>query len=382
MLNEDGKLRHILIFRDKGKPGMGVAAKLRKPTRNGNFLAVTTADIASLRQTLEEQPISAVVIDIGREIGATLAALRVLKGFPAIPLFIFNGFLLPQIEEKAKEYEQVHYFENHDALSDGISLILAASDGNNRGSSHSISLLQFMQLLNLEKWSGRIMVAAGTNHGILLFRRGGLIDAAADALTGRAAWEQMATWENISVETYADILPGKTRGVRLSPMASPLKKTNTSQSSKSAGQTSVGSIESLHLVRQDRKLVLNLKKLNLGVTEIREALSAKLMLTDIFLSHNSRSLAGWNSSPLACSSFAAITKSLKNALQLSRFPALGAYYLLDLDDDQLVFIVVHEELQWGFLLQGVKDRLGLLLNIVLPKALKTLDGSIAVECSL
>lgn len=358
---------------------MGVAAKLREYARNGNFLAVTNADIVSLRQTMEKRPVSAVVIDIGREIGATLAALRILKGFPDTPLFVFNGFLLPQIGEKAKEYKQVHYFEKRDELSDCISLILAASEGKYRAASHNISLLQFTQLLNLEKWSGRIVVTAGTDQGTLLFRSGSLFDAATDELTGRAAWKKMAAWENISVETFADNLPVEALGVKLPPMAPIVKKKNSLHPGKQTDRAGPGNIESLHLVRQDRRLVLNLNKLNSGVTEIRETLLSQLLMTDIFLSNNSRSLAGWNSNPLACSQFAAITRSLVSSMQGSGFPDLGAYYLMDLDDDHLVFIVVRDELQWGFLLRGLKDRLGLLLNIVLPKALKTLDESLAVE---
>ncbi|HSQ35031.1 MAG TPA: hypothetical protein VLQ89_03470, partial [Candidatus Binatia bacterium] len=101
--------------------------------------------------------------------------------------------------------------------------------------------------------------------------------------------------------------------------------------------------------------------------------------TDIFLSDSSRSLAGWNSHPLACSRFASITRSLIDSLRISGFPRLGAYYLLDLNDDQLLFIVVKDELQWGFLLQGAKKHLGLLLNIVLPRALKALEDSLIVR---
>jgi hypothetical protein len=70
---------------------------------------------------------------------------------------------------------------------------------------------------------------------------------------------------------------------------------------------------------------------------------------------------------------------LKSSLQISRFPALGAYYLLDLAADQLLFIVVKDELQWGFLLKETKECLGLLLNIILPKALAILEDAVTIQ---
>lgn len=381
MSNQDSTLSRILILRDRCKPGMGVAAKLRRFARSGNFLVVTSADMVSLRPILEEQPISAVVIDVGREVGATLAALRILKGFPAIPLFIFNGFLLPRIEEKAKERKRVHYFESQSRWGDFLTLILAAGAEKNRAEGHGISLMQFRQLLNLEKWNGWVTVSSGADQGKLFFQDGRLIGVATDELTGSPAWKRMAAWEKISAETCADKPPIAIAGIKISAGAQASNKTASSLPGKKADPATAGNIESLHLVRQNKKIALNLMKLNLGVMEIREALAAQLLMTDIYLSNNSRSLVGWNSNPLACSKFSAITRSLIHSLQTSGFPKLGAYYVLDLDDDQLVFIVVRDELQWGFLLKGVKDRLGLLLNIVLPKALKTLDESLAVECS-
>jgi hypothetical protein len=379
MPNKDRALHRVLIFRDAGKPGMGVAAALRKTSRKGPPLSLVSATIDTLRPLLERQPVSAVIIDVGREIGATMAALRILKGFPAVPLFIFNGFLLPRIVEKAREYAQARYVERHDELNESLALILAASDRANRASGHSLSLRQFKQLLNLEKWSGRIKVTAGTDQGLLLFRDGGLIDAATGATSGRSAWERMAAWKDISVETFADGPSTTSSGVAWPPPIPDPGRAVAGPATGSGNGGGSGNIESLHLVRRGRKLVLNLKKLNLGVGDIRDALSTQLLMTDIFLSSNSLPLAGWNSNPLACSQFAAITRSLIVSLQGSGFPDLGAYYLLDLDDDQLLFIVVRDELQWGFRLRGLKERMGLLLNVVLPKAMKALDEALAVE---
>jgi nitrate reductase cytochrome c-type subunit len=382
MLTKNQELSRILIFKDKGKPGVRVAAELHKLAKSQRFKIETATDQSTLRQMLKNHTISAVVIDVGREIGDTLTIFRILEGFPTIPIFIFNGFLLPRIEEKAREYGHIHYSENHNNLDDFISMILAAVHKKKPSIIQGISLSHFLQLMNIEKWSGQVTVKAGDNQGVLLLQNGRLISVAAGERKGHAAWEEMAAWEKIIVETFAEQVPPNIPDSTLQKATLALKKSLSSHPYTATHQAGAGNIEILHLIRQNRKITLNLKKLNRAVAEIRDIFSASLLRTDIFLAEDGRSLAGWNSHPLACSQFAAITRSLKSALQISHFPAMGTYYLLDLDADQLLFVVVKDELQWGFLLKETKGCLGLLLNIILPKVLAILEDSIAIQHSV
>jgi hypothetical protein len=379
MLNREQEPGRILIIQDKGKPGTRVAAALQKLAETLSTEIVTASGQSDLRQMLKTLALSAVVIDVGREIGDTLAALRILAGFSAIPLFIFNSFTLPRIEEKARGYDHIRYFENDLDLDGFISLVLAAVQKKKPGTIQGISLSGFLQLLNSEKWSGQVTVMAQGGKGLLLIRDGRLVDASCGELKGDAAWLEMAAWEEISVETQAKRIPGAFRDGRgkttaLAPMPSP-----DSRPKVETGRAVAGHIEFLHIRRPDRRISLNLKRINQALAGIRDILAASLLRTDIFLAEDGRSLAGWNSHPLACSQFAAITKSLKESLQACHFPPLRDYYLLDLEADQLLFIVITDDLQWGFLLQGTKERLGLLFNIVLPRAMAALTESLAVE---
>jgi len=378
MLIKNREPSQVLIFKEKSGPGMGVAARLGKFAGVEHFTIVATADPSTLRQMLEKNAIRAVVIDVDREIGDTLAALRILEGFPTIPIFIFNGFMLPRIEGKAREYGH-YYSENQNRLDEFISAILASVRKKQAAIIQGISLSQFLQLMNIEKWSGQVMVTSGTDQGVLLLQDGRLISSASGERTGPDAWKEMATWKKIVVEIFTAPLPIGIAAEELSSSAQTVKKSQPSSQNHEADRSAGGNIESLHLILQNTKIALNLKNLNLAVAEIRDILSASLLRTDIFLADNGRSLAGWNSHPLACSEFAAITKSLKTSLQLSQFPPLGAYYLLDLDADQIIFIVLKDELQWGFLLKGTKERIGLLLNIVLPKALAILEDAVTTR---
>lgn len=379
MLNKKEELNRILIFTDKGKPGVRVAAELHKIAKSQQFKIVTAASPSKLRQMLEVISIRAVVIDVGRESGDTLTALRIMDGFPAIPLFIFNVFMLPRIEEKAREYDRIHYFENHNNLGEFISLILATLKRKKTGIIQGISLTHFLRLMNIEKWSGQVKVMTESNKGFLFLKAGRLIGATTGERTGPAAWEEMAAWGEIMVETFTDQLPPNIPGSTLQTAALSLKESPVSQPCTETNRAGAGNIDILHLRRKNRKITLDLKKLNRTLAEIRDIFSVSLLRSDIFFSDDGRSLAGWNSHPLACSRFAAITRSLINYLKISNFPTLGQYYLLDLEADQLLFVVVKDDLQWGFLLKGTKERLGFLLNVVLPKALAILADAVTIQ---
>jgi CheY-like chemotaxis protein len=370
MLDKAQETGRILIFKDAAKAKSPLAAELERSAAGQRCSVLMATDPARLRQLLQGGNIDAVVIDVGREIGHALAVLRVLKGQPAIPVFVCNSFMLPRIQEKAREYGQVHYWENDSGMDEFIHAVLDAVARKKRDHVQSISLDGFLRLMKKEKWSGQVRVLTGEESGMLSLRDGRLASASAMGLTGQAACRKMASWENIAVETSIQPLPARLQNARAAAAAD----------DRPAGvHADQGSIEMLYITRPDRKIALNLKRLNQAVEEMRALLPWQLLRTDIFLTENGRSLAGWNSHPLACSSFAAITKSLKDSLRLSRFPELGRYYLLDLAEDQLVFMAVTDELQWGFLLAGAKERLGLLLNIILPRALKSLGESLAVE---
>ncbi|MEI6613283.1 MAG: DUF4388 domain-containing protein [Chrysiogenales bacterium] len=377
MLNKNEALKCILIFKDKDKPGMRVAAELHKLAKSQHFQIKIVADPSKLRQMLEVLSINAVVIDVGRESGDTLTALRILEGFPAIPLFIFNGFLLPRIAEKSLEYDHVQYCEDYNNLDRFIAMILEKISKKRLSTIHGIDLGNFLQLMNSEKFSGQIIVTSGAKRGEFFLRSGQLISASMNDASNKMALAEMSSWKKVTVEIEAK--PPVHAANSLPPRKSQPRNEKIASAIAIDPETHAGRIDILRFSDLSKKISVNIHMLNSALQEVQDMFADELLRTDIFLTTNGRSLAGWNSQPLACSQFAAITKSLKSSLQISQFPPLGDYYLLDLDADQLLFVVVTDELQWGFLLMGTKKHLGLLLKIVLPKALAFLEDAITTR---
>jgi hypothetical protein len=359
---------------------MGVAARLQALASGRHFKVIRAGDKETAWSLLQTQPLAVAIIDVGRESGDSQALLRSIgRGYPALPLFVFNGFMIPGLAEKAKEYDHVRYCEDSGELLRFISLILEEIATKKRAMIKDILLTNFLDWLNTVKLSGQVIVSCGAKQGVLFLQEGRLIGAEMGAHEQRVALAEMSTWEKVTVE-IKEGGPPRDRASR--PEAGAPAAGQRPLPGRTANQTregGTGGIETLRLVQKDQILQIRIKALQLAVAGMRELLSDSLLRLDIFLSAGGRSLAGWNSQPLACSAFAGVTCSLIASLAASRFPPLGDYYLIDLADDRQVLVVFSNELQMGMLLVKSKLHLGLLTHIVLPQAMKSLNESYTLE---
>ena len=121
---------------------------------------------------------------------------------------------------------------------------------------------------------------------------------------------------------------------------------------------------------------MDLKRLNKIVEDLKEVLGSALIATDSWITNDGQSLAGYNTQPKASALFNEITTSLNKSLKNSDFPGLGKYYMINLENNFMVIVAVHGELQEGMLVDISKTSLGILINIALPKVLEGLAEAI------
>ena len=122
---------------------------------------------------------------------------------------------------------------------------------------------------------------------------------------------------------------------------------------------------------------MDVKKLNQAIEILKEDMAAGLLATDIYGTADGQSLAGWNSNPYACALFNQITGDMIKALKGAGFPTLGQYYIMELVDNKTVVVMNLGDFQWGMLVDRTKAQMGLILNVVMPKILKTFQEAIA-----
>ena len=113
---------------------------------------------------------------------------------------------------------------------------------------------------------------------------------------------------------------------------------------------------------------MNVQALNNAVESLKADLGAGLLATDIFTTADGQPIAAYNSQPAAAALFCQITGYMKSALTDAGFPTLGKYYMVHLENNSLVVVMPVGDFQWGVLVDLSKTTLGLLLNVVLPKA--------------
>lgn len=119
------------------------------------------------------------------------------------------------------------------------------------------------------------------------------------------------------------------------------------------------------LQRKDN--LMNIKRLNQSVEELKEDLGTALIATDIWNTDDAQSLAGFNTQPKATALFNEITRNLNKTLKGADFPGLGKYYMLHLENNFMVIVVHHGTFQQGMLVDLSKTTMGILMNIALPK---------------
>ncbi len=111
-----------------------------------------------------------------------------------------------------------------------------------------------------------------------------------------------------------------------------------------------------------------------AIEELKSELGDGVVTTDIWHSKGeAKSLAGDNLQPRMIVLFNEVTRVLEKILQGSNVPGLGSYYLVQLENDHVVVIVVFGEYQQLMLVDLTKTTMGVLISVALPKVLESLN---------
>ena len=114
------------------------------------------------------------------------------------------------------------------------------------------------------------------------------------------------------------------------------------------------------------------------INELKSDLGEGFVATDIWHSKDAQSLAGYNSQPKAVALFNEVTRILDKILKGSKYPGLGEYYLVKLENNYIVIIVIAGEFQQVLVVDLSKVTMGLIMSVVVPKLQEQLN-QIAVK---
>lgn len=116
---------------------------------------------------------------------------------------------------------------------------------------------------------------------------------------------------------------------------------------------------------------MNSQKIQDSVNRVVSQFGPGLIATDIW-GTDGLAIAGHNQQPAAVAVFQELGQGIRSTLARSGFPSLRNYYLLDMEDNKLVLILMVGELTWGMLLDSSKVNLGLIFSVGVQEGLQNL----------
>jgi hypothetical protein len=113
-----------------------------------------------------------------------------------------------------------------------------------------------------------------------------------------------------------------------------------------------------------------IKKLQECIEFAKEELGNGFLAGDIFSAEGLPVVEGYHSNPKASALFANITEYIRKAVRGSNFPDLRDYYLIELEDNKAVIVILDTDFEWGMLVDTKQVKLGYLFSIFLPQAIE------------
>jgi CheY-like chemotaxis protein len=319
------------------------------------FEVVTALNGKEAVKVLDDTRVDLVVTDLRMPKMDGFELLAHMSGsYPDIPVIVMTAYGTPAIEERLQAMGTFHYLEKpleFDVLADKI--VDALKMGASPDRIHGISLAAFLQLLEMEHKTCTLTISSGSKEGRLYFVKGELLQAEVGEVKGEEAALDIVTWENVAIEIqYSCAVKKKSIGLPLAELL----------------------MEGFRIKDEERSVTgkeekMDVKKINAIVKEVKEDLGDALLSTDIWTTADGTVIAGVNSNPKAAALMNQVGQELIKALTGAKFPSLEDYYILDLLDGKMMLCLFFGDYQWGMLLDTEKVQLGLLLNVVTPKAI-------------
>ena len=194
-------IKNVLIVDDDQEMLLSVKEGLEKYDETFSVIIAGDGEVAV--DKLRTDPVSLVVTDLKmpRMNGFTLLA-HIMEGYPDIPVIIITAYSTPEMEKQARRGGAVGYIEKPFMIEDLARKIVAALRQESEGGTlHGISSGTFLQLIEMEQKTCTIRVTdrKSERKGVLFFRKGELMDARVNGLSGVQAAYEIFSWDEVNL---------------------------------------------------------------------------------------------------------------------------------------------------------------------------------------
>jgi CheY-like chemotaxis protein len=164
-----------------------------------NVLAAENGKKAA--ELLEKNKVDLVVTDLKMPVMDGFELLAYMsKNHPNVPVMVMTAFGNPEIEDRLRTLDFIHYVEKPLDFHELASKIIENLVEGPTGQVHAALLPTFLQLAELEKKSCTVRVQSEAKVGYLYFIKGNLVDAESEGKKGEEAALEILGWGNVSIE--------------------------------------------------------------------------------------------------------------------------------------------------------------------------------------
>jgi len=194
-------IKNVLIVDDDQEMLLSVKEGLEKYDETFSVIIAGDGEVAV--DKLRADPVSLVVTDLKmpRMNGFTLLA-HIMERYPDIPVIIITAYSTPEMEKQARLGGAVGYIEKPFMIEDLARKIVAALRQESEGGTlHGISSGTFLQLIEMEQKTCtiRVMDRNSEKQGVLFFRKGELMDARVNGVSGIEAAYAIFSWDEVNL---------------------------------------------------------------------------------------------------------------------------------------------------------------------------------------
>jgi len=280
----------------------------------------------------------------------------VSKKYSNIPVIVTTAFGTEKIEQRVRHM----YLEKPLDFNVLVILIKNCLDEQSAGFVSGIDLTSILQLVEMEKQTCTLLITSDEKKGEMSFENGLLINAETDTLKGDKAAYSIVLWGKSEIE-----IVNKT-----------INKKNITKTLNHILIDAHREIDEKKKSTNKKEENMNVEKLNEAIGGLKKDLGVGLLAVDFWAVADGQSLAGFNTQPKACALFTQLTADMNKTLEGSEFPIIGKYYILDLANKNMVIIIPLGDYMCGMLLDKDNTKLGLVLNIGIPKVIDTFEEAI------
>ncbi|OGP53162.1 MAG: hypothetical protein A2Y65_06680 [Deltaproteobacteria bacterium RBG_13_52_11] len=349
-----------------------------------DFQVVTALNGKEAVKILGTSEIDLVVTDLRMPKMDGFELLAHMSGqYPTIPVIVMTAYGTPEIEERLHNMGTFHYLEKPldlNVLADKIFDALEAGSSPDR--IHGISLAAFLQLLEMENKTCTLTVRSRGNEGHLYFVKGELMQADIGEVKGEEAALDIVAWDNVAMEIqYTCTVKKKSIGLPLAEiLMEGFRIKDEKESLEKSKDKSVKKED--HIDGKIKEVVkVDIKKLKKAMEALKEDLGDGLVYADIFSTRDGQAIVAHNPNPVADALFTSITAALIDAFntlaqtdkEKAQPPKIGRYFQIELEDQKVATVIPLGDYIWGTLVDTDKVQVGLLNNVVIPKAIRLFE---------